>query len=133
MRANILPQAFMRLTVDVNHFLDVHDIILDEIRILHIIMSILFLSCTLYFGMISFRAGTDTMVFDIGFTGIVFVFFIYTLNGMTKRCERYKEKVVYSCLFTKREYNLSDIASSNEKIEEFYKDYGDGNVSNNWD
>ena len=47
-------------------------------RILHIIMSILFLSCTLYFGMISFRAGTDTMVFDIGFTGIVFVFFIYT-------------------------------------------------------
>ena len=41
-------------------------------RILHIIMSILFLSCTLYFGMISFRAGTDTMVFDIGFTGIVF-------------------------------------------------------------
>ena len=102
-------------------------------RILHIIMSILFLSCTLYFGMISFRAGTDTMVFDIGFTGIVFVFFIYTLNGMTKRCERYKEKVVYSCLFTKREYNLSDIASSNEKIEEFYKDYGDGNVSNNWD
>ena len=45
----------------------------------------------------------------------------------------YKEKVVYSCLFTKREYNLSDIASSNEKIEEFYKDYGDGNVSNNWD
>ena len=57
-------------------------------RILHIIMSILFLSCTLYFGMISFRAGTDTMVFDIGFTGIVFVFFIYTLNGITKRCER---------------------------------------------
>ena len=55
------------------------------------------------------------------------------MNGMTKRCERYKEKVVYSCLFTKREYNLSDIASSNEKIEEFYKDYGDGNVSNNWD
>ena len=71
-------------------------------RILHIIMSIFFLSCTLYFGMISFRAGTDTMVFDIGFTGIVFVFFIYTLNGMTKRCERYKGKVVYTCLFTKR-------------------------------
>ena len=42
---------------------------------------------TLYFGMISFRAGTDTMVFDIGFTGIVFVFFIYTLNGM-KMCIR---------------------------------------------
>ena len=38
-------------------------------------------------------------------------------------------KVVYTCLFTKREYNLSDIASSNEKIEEFYKDYGDGNVT----
>ena len=52
-------------------------------RIPHIIMSILFLSCTLYFGMISFRAGTDTMVFDIGFTGIVFVFFIKTnINPM---------------------------------------------------
>ena len=56
-------------------------------RILHIIMSILFLSCTLYFGMISFRAGTDTMVFDIGFTGIVFVFFIYTLNGVSLQKE----------------------------------------------
>ena len=39
-------------------------------RILHIIMSIFFLSCTLYFGMISFRAGTDTMVFDIGFWSV---------------------------------------------------------------
>lgn len=38
-----------------------------------------------------------------------------------------------TCLFTKREYNLSDIASSNEKIEEFYKDYGDGNVTSSWD
>ena len=36
-------------------------------------------------------------------------------------------------IIRRREYNLSDIASSNEKIEEFYKDYGDGNVSNNWD
>ena len=53
-------------------------------RILHIIMSILFLSCTLYFGMISFRAGTDTMVFDIGFTGIVFVFFIYVKDTKKK-------------------------------------------------
>ena len=89
-------------------------------RILHIIMSILFLSCTLYFGMISFRAGTDTMVFDIGFTGIVFVFFIYTLNGMTKRCEKIQRK---SCItpvsLQKENYKLfRPFASSNEKIEE---------------
>ncbi|MFR6163565.1 MAG: hypothetical protein ACLUJR_11630 [Mediterraneibacter gnavus] len=44
-------------------------------RISHIIMSIFFfVMYAPYFGMISFRAGTDTMVFDIGFTGIVFVF-----------------------------------------------------------
>lgn len=54
-------------------------------RILHIIMSILFLSCTLYFGMISFRAGTDTMVFDIGFTGIVFVFFYLYIERYDKK------------------------------------------------
>ena len=29
--------------------------------------------------------------------------------------------------------DLSDIAFSNEKIEEVYKDYGDGNVSSSWD
>ena len=45
-------------------------------RILHIIMSILFLSCTLYFGMISFRAGTDTMVFDIGLQGL-YLYFLF--------------------------------------------------------
>ena len=36
-------------------------------------------------------------------------------------------------IIRRREYNLSDIASSNEKIEEFYKDYGDGNVISSWD
>ena len=45
----------------------------------------------------------------------------------------FKRKVVYSFLLTKRAYNLSDIVFSNEKIEEFYTDYGDGNVSSSWD
>lgn len=36
-------------------------------------------------------------------------------------------------IIRRREYNLSDIASSNEKIEEFYKDYGDGNVTSSRD
>lgn len=40
---------------------------------------------------------------------------------------------MYSFLLTKRAYNLSDIVFSNEKIEEFYTDYGDGNVSGSWD
>ena len=39
---------------------------------------------------------------------------------------------MYSFLLTKRAYNLSDIVFSNEKIEKYYTDYGDGNVSS-WD
>ena len=71
-------------------------------RILHIIMSILFLSCTLYFGMISFRAGTDTMVFDIGFTGIVFVFFIVTIQYPVK----------YILIFRQNRENKISVSSS---------------------
>lgn len=62
-------------------------------RILHIIMSILFLSCTLYFGMISFRAGTDTMVFGIGFTGIFLVFLLSSLNSMPY-CHQHEEDYI---------------------------------------
>ena len=102
-------------------------------RILYVVMSIFFFVCTLYFGIISFRAGIDTMLFGIGFTGIFLIFLLWTLYGLTKKCERYKGKVVYSVLLKKREYNLSDISFSNEKIEEFSRDYGDGNVSSSWD
>lgn len=35
-------------------------------RILYIVMFVLFLVCTMYFGVISLCAGTDTMIFDIG-------------------------------------------------------------------
>ena len=63
--------------------------------------------------------------------GLLFLFcFLY---GLTKKCERYKGKVVYSFFLTKREYKLSDIAFSNEEIEEFCKDYGDGILSSSWD
>lgn len=102
-------------------------------RILYIVMSIFFLVCTLYFGIVSFSAGTDTMLFGIGFTGIFLIFLFCSLYGLTKKCERYKGKIVYSFLLKKREYNLSDITFSNEKIEEFYKDYGDGIVTSSWD
>ena len=34
-------------------------------RILYIVMFVLFLVCTMYFGVISFCAGTDTMIFGI--------------------------------------------------------------------
>ena len=94
-------------------------------RILYIVMFALFLVCTMYFGVISLCAGTDTIIF------LIFLFCF--LHGLTRKCERYKGKVVYSFFLTKREYKLSDIAFSNEKIEEFYKDYGDGNVSSSWD
>lgn len=40
---------------------------------------------------------------------------------------------MYSFFLTKREYKLSDIAFSNEEIEEFCKDYGDGILSSSWD
>ena len=102
-------------------------------RILYIVMSIFFLVCTLYFVLLSFSAGTDTMLFGVGFTGIFLIFLFYSLYGLTKKCERYKGKVVYSFFLKKREYNLSDITFSNEKIEEFYKDHGDGNATSSWD
>ena len=73
------------------------------------------------------------MIFGIGITVIFLIFLFCSLYGLTRKCERYKGKVVYSFFLTKREYKLSDIAFSNEKIEEFYKDYGDGNVSSSWD
>lgn len=101
-------------------------------RILYIVMFALFMVCTMYFGVISLCAGTDTMIFGIGITVIFLIFLFYSLYGLTRKCERYKGKVVYSFFLTKREYKLSDIAFSNEKIEEFYKDYGDGNVSSSW-
>lgn len=102
-------------------------------RILYIVMFALFLVCTMYFGVISLCAGTDTMIFGIGITVIFFIFLFCFLYGLTRKCERYKGKVVYSFFLTKREYKLSDIVFSNEKTEEFYKDYGDGNVSISWD
>ena len=103
-------------------------------RILYIVMFVVFLVCTMYFGATSFCAGTtDTMIFGIGITVIFLIFLFCSLYGLTRKCERYKGKVVYSFFLTKREYKLSDIAFSNEKIEEFYKDYGDGNVSSSWD
>ncbi len=102
-------------------------------RILYIVMSIFFLIGTLYFGIISFSLGTDTMLFGIGFTGIFLIFLFYSLYGLTKKCERYKGKVVYSVFLKTREYNLSDITFFNEEIEEFYRDHGDGNVTSSWD
>ena len=102
-------------------------------RILYVIMSVFFLVCMLYFGIVSFSAGMDTMLFGIGFTGIFLIFLLCILYGLTKKCERYKGKVVYSVLLKKREYNLADIVFSNEKVEEFSTDYCDGNVSSSWD
>ena len=102
-------------------------------RILYIVMFVLFLVCTMYFGVISFCAGTDTMIFCIGINLIFLLFLFCFLYGLTKKCERYKGKVVYSFFLTKREYKLSDIAFSNEEIEEFCKDYGDGILSSSWD
>lgn len=102
-------------------------------RILYIVMSIFFLVCSLYFGILSFSADTDTMLFGMGFTGIFLIFLFCSLYGLTRKCERYKGKVVYSVLLKKREYSLADIAFSNEKIEEFYKDHGGGSITSSWD
>ena len=102
-------------------------------RILYVVLSIFFLVCMLYFGIVSFCTDIYKMFLGIGFTVLFLMFLLCTLYGLTKKCERYKGKVVYSFLLKKREYNLSDIAFSNEKIEEFSKDYGDGNVSSSWD
>ena len=63
-------------------------------RILYIVMFVLFLVCTMYFGVISLCAGTDTMIFGIGITVIFFIFLFCFLYGLTRKCERYKGKVV---------------------------------------
>ena len=46
-------------------------------RILYIVMFALFLVCTMYFGVILFCAGTDTMIFGVGIT-VIFLY-IFTL------------------------------------------------------
>lgn len=98
-------------------------------RILYIIMTVFFLVCTLYFGFLSFSTGAEAILFGIG----SLIVFFCSLYGLTKKCERYKGKVVYSFFLKKREYHLSEITFSDEKFEEFYKDYGDGIVSSSWD
>ena len=51
-------------------------------RILYIVMFALFLVCTMYFGVISLCAGTDTMIFDIGITVIFLIFLFCFLYGL---------------------------------------------------
>ena len=57
-------------------------------RILYMAMSVFFLVCTLYSGIISFSAGVDTMLFGSGITGIFLMFLSWSLYGLTKKCER---------------------------------------------
>ena len=84
-------------------------------RILYIVMFALFLVCTMYFGVISLCAGTDTMIFDIGITVIFSYIFILFLHGLTRKCEKIQRQSCVFIFLTKREYKLSDIAFSNEK------------------
>ena len=102
-------------------------------RILYRAMSAFFLGCTLYFGAVSFCADKDTMLFAIGITGVFLTFLFRSLCCLTKKCERYKGKVIYSILLKKREYPLSDIVFFKERTEEVYADHGDGNVAGSWD
>ena len=44
-------------------------------RILYVVMFVLFLVCTMYFGVILFCAGTDTMIFGVGIT-VIFLLFL---------------------------------------------------------
>ena len=102
-------------------------------RIVYIVMTGFFLVCALYFGCLSFCEDALTMALGLGFTGIFLIFLFYSLQGLTKKCERYKEKVVYSVFFQRREYALSDIRFTKEKVEEFYKDHGNGDMTSSWD
>lgn len=102
-------------------------------RILYFVLFIFFLLCTLYFGIRIFNASIDTMLFGGGFTVFFLMFLLWDLYELTRKCERYKGKVVYSFFLKKKEYKLSDIAFSNQIIEDFYMDHGDGYVSRSWD
>lgn len=90
-------------------------------RILYIVMFVLFLVCTMYFGVISFCAGTDTMIFGIGITVIFFIFLFCSLYGLTRKCERYKGKVVYSFLLQKENINCQTLHSPMKKLKSFIK------------
>ena len=55
-------------------------------RILYIVMFALFLVCTMYFGVISLCAGTDTMIFGIGITVIFFIFLFCFFRFTVSKC-----------------------------------------------
>ena len=90
-------------------------------RILYIVMFALFWVCTMYFGVISLCAGTDTMIFDIGITVIFLIFLFCFLHGLTRKCERYKGKVVYSFFLTRENINCQTLHSLMKKLKSFIK------------
>lgn len=102
-------------------------------KIFYIIMFILFFICMMFFGIVSFFIDTDIRIISICITLIFFIFLFYSLYNLTKKCERYKRKIVYSYLWIKKEYKLSDIVSFNIKNNEIHIDQRDGIVISSYD
>ena len=61
-------------------------------RILYIVMFALFMVCTMYFGVISLCAGTDTMIFGIGIT-VIFLIFLFFIPTVLSANEEKKKSV----------------------------------------
>lgn len=102
-------------------------------KIFYIIMSILFFVCMIFFGIVSFFIDTDIRIISTGITLIFFIFLFCSLYNLTKKCERYKRKIVYSYLWINKEYKLSDIVSFNTKNNEIHIDQRDGIVISSYD
>lgn len=102
-------------------------------KIFYIIMSILFFGCMMFFGIVSFFIDTDVRTISICITLIFFIFLLCSLYNLTKKCERCKRKIMYSYLWIKKKYRLSDIVSFNTKNNEIHIDQRDGIVNSSYD
>ena len=58
---------------------------------------------------------------------------VSSMTEISRKCEAFKGKIVYSVLFKKKEYRLSEIAFSKTATEEIDVDHGDGMATNSWD
>lgn len=58
---------------------------------------------------------------------------VSSMAELSKKCEAFKGRIVYSVLFKKKEYRLSEIADAKTSTEEIYVDHMDGMATNSWD
>ncbi len=99
--------------------------------VLYISIAGFFFACALLTGIAATQ--TNPMLLSLLMSGGFLFWGGCILVELSIRCEAYKGRIVYSSLVKKKEYRLSDIAFSKEKLEEIHVDHGDGNATDSWD